>query len=116
MEKLIKAYVFDVYGTLFDVFSVKKMCEKLFPEKGEEISQTWRKKQVEYSFLRQLMGTYQPFHEVTRDALRYAIKLHQEELNKEKEDLLMNAYMNLSSRSVSPLRACKTCYLFKWVF
>ncbi|MFP3361973.1 HAD-IA family hydrolase, partial [Planococcus sp. SIMBA_143] len=70
----LKAFVFDAYGTLFDVFSVTKKCEELYPNKGDQISQTWRKKQLEYSYLRQMMGNYQPFAKVTRDALRYAVE------------------------------------------
>jgi 2-haloacid dehalogenase len=63
MSKSIKAFVFDVYGTLFDVHSVKEVAVTLYPGRGESISQTWRKKQVEYSLLRQLMGTYRSFLE-----------------------------------------------------
>lgn len=61
MKIPIKAFIFDVYGTLFDVYSVKEKCNELFPGKAEAISQSWRKKQIEYSFLRQLMGKYEPF-------------------------------------------------------
>lgn len=45
MKPTIKAIVFDVYGTLFDVHSVKDACEQEFPEKGAAISQVWRTKQ-----------------------------------------------------------------------
>ena len=96
MGRLIKAYVFDVYGTLFDVYSVKEKCQSIFPHKGEAISQTWRQKQIEYSFLRQLMGTYRPFHEVTEDALRYAILLHGGEPKESVISELMDAYLHLT--------------------
>jgi len=56
MSESIKTFVFDVYGTLFDVTSTKEECNKLYPEKGEKISQSWRAKQVEYFLLRQVMG------------------------------------------------------------
>ncbi len=92
---MIKALVFDAYGTLYDVHSVKKACDSPFPEKGETISAEWRKKQLEYFFQRQMMGRYRPFDEVTRDALRYACKAEGAKLTKENEDMLMEAYLEL---------------------
>ncbi|WP_270181493.1 haloacid dehalogenase type II [Alkalihalobacillus sp. CinArs1] len=90
-----KAFVFDAYGTLFDVFSVIEKCEELFPSNGEAISQTWRKKQLEYSYLRQMMGKYRPFSEVTRDALRYAVAEAGQELTHQNEQALLDAYKEL---------------------
>ncbi len=94
-DSRVKAIVFDVYGTLFDVHSVIEECERQFPEKGETISQIWRKKQLEYSFLRGLMGNYRPFWEITKDALRYACIAEDVELTPEKEEKLLNAYKHL---------------------
>lgn len=96
MKNSIKAFIFDVYGTLFDVHSLKKVCNDLYPEKGEEISQSWREKQIEYFFLRQLMGNYEPFLKITKDALKYAIQEHHEELNTQNEKQLLEAYLQLS--------------------
>jgi 2-haloacid dehalogenase len=92
----IKAYVFDVYGTLFDVHSVKEKCEELFPEKGDSISLTWRKKQLEYFFLRQLMGNYEDFQTITKEALRYALDEHHEEWSNYIEETLISAYSHLT--------------------
>ncbi|WP_394172880.1 haloacid dehalogenase type II [Guptibacillus hwajinpoensis] len=92
----VKAFVFDAYGTLFDVFSVTKKCEELFPSKGDQISQTWRQKQLEYSYLRQMMGKYRPFSTVTRDALRYAVADADAELSSDNEEKLLNAYKELT--------------------
>jgi 2-haloacid dehalogenase len=94
-DSKIKAIVFDVYGTLFDVHSVIEECERQFPEKGEKISQVWRKKQLEYSFLRGLMGSYRPFWEITKDALRYGCMAEDVELTDEKEGKLLQAYNEL---------------------
>jgi 2-haloacid dehalogenase len=91
----IKAFVFDAYGTLFDVHSVIEKCNDLFPGKGESISGIWRQKQLEYSFLRQLMGRYSTFFEITGDALRYACKEAGAELTEEKENQLIDAYLEL---------------------
>lgn len=91
----IQALVFDVYGTLFDVHSVKEQAEALYPDHGEAISKRWREKQLEYSFLRQLNGQYVPFSQVTQDALRYALlelKLH---VTEEQITTLMETYLTL---------------------
>ncbi|WP_017379673.1 haloacid dehalogenase type II [Paenisporosarcina sp. TG-14] len=96
MKTSIKAFIFDVYGTLFDVHSLKKVCNDLYPEKGDEISQSWRAKQIEYFFLRQLMGNYEPFLKITHDALKYAIKEHHEQLDEQNEKQLLEAYLQLS--------------------
>lgn len=92
---MVKAFVFDAYGTLFDVHSVGEECNKWFPEKGEAISQVWREKQLNYFFLRQMMERYEPFDQVTREALRYACKANGADLSEEAEEALMEAYLNL---------------------
>ena len=72
--KPLRALVFDAYGTLFNVHSVIATCEELFPGKGAALSQLWRTKQLEYSWLRSLMGRYVDFNQVTREGLQYACK------------------------------------------
>ena len=68
----LDALVFDAYGTLFDVHSVAARCEQLFPGKGRVLSQLWRSKQLEYTWLRSLMQRYVDFNCVTADALKVA--------------------------------------------
>ena len=51
----VDALVFDAYGTLFDVQSVVTLAERLFPGHGAALSQLWRTKQLEYSWLQSLM-------------------------------------------------------------
>lgn len=68
----ISALVFDAYGTLFDVHSVVVECDALFPGRGRELSELWRSKQLQYSWLRTLMGTYVDFWQITGDALEFA--------------------------------------------
>ncbi|WP_454632290.1 haloacid dehalogenase type II [Bradyrhizobium cenepequi] len=70
----IKAVVFDAYGTLYDVQSVAEVTEDAFPGYGEIITQIWRIKQLEYSWLRSLMRRYQDFSVVTRDSLAYTLR------------------------------------------
>jgi len=69
----IKALVFDAYGTLFDVQSVAGVTERAFPGHGEAITQIWRLKQLEYTWLRSLMGHYVDFRRVTCDSLAYTL-------------------------------------------
>jgi 2-haloacid dehalogenase len=71
MEQL-KALVFDAYGTVFNVHAVIETAEALFPGQGTPLSQLWRRKQLEYSWLRSLMRRHADFNAVTREALEYA--------------------------------------------
>ena len=71
----LKAVVFDAYGTLYDVQSVASVTEAAFPGHGDIITQVWRIKQLEYSWLRSLMRRYQDFAVVTADALAYTLRV-----------------------------------------
>jgi 2-haloacid dehalogenase len=70
----IKAVVFDAYGTLYDVQSVAAITDEAFPGYGEIITQIWRLKQLEYTWLRSLMQRYQDFSIITRDSLAYTLR------------------------------------------
>ena len=70
----IKAIVFDAYGTLYDIQSVAAVTEEAFPGYGEIITQVWRIKQLEYTWLRSLMRRYRDFSTVTRDSLAYTLR------------------------------------------
>ncbi len=72
MPQSLRALVFDAYGTLFNVHSVMTTCETLFPGKGNALSQLWRTTQLEYSWLRSLMGRHVDFNQVTRESLQVA--------------------------------------------
>jgi 2-haloacid dehalogenase len=74
MTRGISALVFDAYGTIFDVHSVTRLAESLFPGKGAALSAAWRAKQLEYTWLRSLMGRYEDFSRVTVSALEWAIE------------------------------------------
>jgi 2-haloacid dehalogenase len=69
----IKAFVFDAYGTLYDVQSVSGFIEAAFPGDSEYITQVWRLKQLEYSWLHSLMGRYKDFQAVSRESLEYTL-------------------------------------------
>ncbi len=93
---MLKGVVFDAYGTLFDVFSVAQKCEEEYPGRGDEISQIWRQKQLEYSWLQTLMGQYKRFWDITEDALCYALKSLGLYYNEDNIKSLMNSYYNLT--------------------
>ena len=93
----IDAFVFDAYGTLFDVHSVMQRCESWWPGKGAALSQAWRAKQLEYTWQRSLMQRYQPFSAVTRDALAWACESLGLALDENKAKSLMAEYLRLST-------------------
>ena len=78
MERLqgIRACVFDAYGTLFDVHAPMRKLAPEIGEKAEDISKLWRQKQLEYTWLRSLMGVHADFWHVTAEALDYALEQH----------------------------------------
>ncbi len=73
MLSRIDACVFDAYGTLYDFNSAAARCRDDLGAKADELSALWRTKQLQYTWLRSLMGTYVPFWNVTGDALDFAL-------------------------------------------
>jgi 2-haloacid dehalogenase len=97
---LIRAVLFDAYGTLLDVYSVGLLAEQLFPGQGQALGVLWRDKQIEYTRLVTTSNGgahYQPFWELTRAGLRYACKRLGLMLTAEREQQLMNQYRHLSA-------------------
>jgi 2-haloacid dehalogenase len=72
----IKACVFDAYGTLFDVHSAVEKHRYRLGDMADQVSMLWRTKQLEYTWLRSLMGHHADFWQVTQDALDYAFDMH----------------------------------------
>jgi 2-haloacid dehalogenase len=99
--KGIDAFVFDAYGTLFDVHSVALLADSLVPGRGAEISRLWRAKQLEYSWLTSLMqGPAHPredFTRVTAMALAYAVEALVLPLGAVEQQRLCAAYTALAA-------------------
>lgn len=93
----VQALVFDLYGTLCDVHTVAASCEARFPGRGREISVLWRQKQLEYTWMRSLMGRYENFEKATHAALAYACRHLGLELPATVQEELCNAYLRLSA-------------------
>jgi 2-haloacid dehalogenase len=73
MRSGVQAYVFDAYGTLFDVSSVGALADRLAPGHGAAIARVWRAKQLEYTWLGSLMERRSDFAAVTEQALDYTL-------------------------------------------
>jgi 2-haloacid dehalogenase len=94
---IVKALAFDAYGTLFDVHSVLVALKEFFPDQAAALSQTWRTKQLEYTWLLSLMGHYQDFWQVTRAALVFACRSLQAPADPAGLDRLLEAYLHLEA-------------------
>ena len=113
---MYKLIAFDAYGTLFDVYSVGQLAERLFPGHGQEISLMWRDRQIEYTRLVTMSDPnpngskhYLPFWEITIRSLRYVCKRLNLNLTSDYENQLMDQYAKLTSftDSLSVLKALK---------
>ena len=91
----IKAVVFDAYGTLFDIQSVAAVTEAAFPGYGEIITQVWRIKQLEYTWLRSLMRRYEDFSVITRDSLAYTLRVLGLPYDSAAFERIMDKYLHL---------------------
>lgn len=96
----VDALVFDAYGTLFDVQSVAAVAERLFPGHGAALSQLWRAKQLEYTWLQSLMLSpaqrREDFAALTAHALDYAVESLRLPAQVATRHRLLDAYLDLS--------------------
>ena len=92
--KNIKAIIFDAYGTLFDVNSAAEKCKDKIGDKWEPFANYWRTTQLEYTWLRSLMGRHKDFWQVTEDSLDKSMKAFSIDLSMRNE--LLNLYKVLS--------------------
>jgi 2-haloacid dehalogenase len=83
---------FDVYGTLINTHGVLTALEKLVGEKAKAFSNTWRDKQLEYSFRKGLMQNYETFAVCTSQALDYTCAYYGTDMSAEQKKELMGIY------------------------
>lgn len=88
----VKGIGFDMYGTVVDVGAVAEACREVAPDPVAFNSQ-WRAKQLEYTFLRSLMGKYQDFWKVSEQALEFTIRRFGLEVSPEQRSRLMEAWL-----------------------
>lgn len=92
----VKACVFDAYGTLFDIHAPTAAIANELGDKAQSLSDMWRGKQLQYTWLRSLMGRYTDFWQITGDGLDYALAAHDIE-NPDIRARLMDLYMTLDA-------------------
>jgi 2-haloacid dehalogenase len=92
--KNIKAIIFDAYGTLFDVNSAAEKCKSKIGDKWESFANYWRKTQLEYTWLRSLMGRHKDFWQITEDSLDKSMKAFKIDIKMKNE--LLDLYKKLS--------------------
>ena len=92
--KNVKAIIFDAYGTLFDVNSAAEKCKDKIGDKWEPFANFWRTTQLEYTWLRSLMGRHKDFWQVTEDSLDKSMKAFNIDSSMKNE--LLNLYKILS--------------------
>ena len=88
---------FDVYGTLINTSGVFTSLEKMIGDKAKPVMDTWRNKQLEYSFRRGLMNKFVDFSVCTKDALEFSCKTFKVNLSDAQKSALMNEYKALPS-------------------
>ena len=93
--KNIKAIIFDAYGTLFDVNSAAEKCKDKIGDKWEKFSNYWRTTQLEYTWLRSLMGRHKDFWKITEDSLEKSMENFK--INHSMKDELLDLYKSLST-------------------
>ena len=92
--KNIKAIIFDAYGTLFDVNSAAEKCRSKIGDKWESFANYWRKTQLEYTWLRSLMGRHKDFWQITEDSLDKSMQAFN--IDKVMKNELLDLYRILS--------------------
>ena len=93
--KNIKVIIFDAYGTLFDVNSAAEKCKNKIGEKWEPFANYWRTTQLEYTWLRSLMGRHQDFWKVTEQSLDKSMEIYKIDISM--KDELLDLYKVLST-------------------
>ncbi|MBB1378849.1 haloacid dehalogenase type II [Pseudoalteromonas sp. SR43-2] len=86
---------FDVYGTLINTHGVLSLLDDMIGDNAQAFSNTWREKQLDYSFRRGLMQNYIPFSLCTKHALDYACLAHKTELSEDQKEQLLELYKTL---------------------
>src|SRR6266545_2976696 len=93
MKLRVRAIVFDMYGTLVDIGAVTEACKEITPD-PLAFNNQWRAKQLEYTFLRTLMGRYRDFWKVTEEALEFVIQRFGIQVTSEQRQHLIDAWLH----------------------
>jgi 2-haloacid dehalogenase len=88
------AVVFDLYGTLLDVASLRDAAARVSSEPDAFVA-AWRKKQLDYAWAAAIIGRYEDFDRLTRYALYYTAAAAGARLGRDDLDTLMGAWQTL---------------------
>jgi 2-haloacid dehalogenase len=90
----VTTVTFDSYSTLVDVDAAEKALAARVDD-PEPVSKLWRARSLEYTFVGNHIDVYQPFYEVNRDALQYALDVHDVDITEEERDEILAVYHEL---------------------
>ena len=90
----VSTVTFDSYSTLVDVDAAEKALADRVAE-PEPVSKLWRARSLEYTFVANQIDAYQPFYEMNRDALQYALDTHDEAISQDERDEILAVYHEL---------------------
>jgi 2-haloacid dehalogenase len=95
---MVRAYVFDAYGTLFDVHAAIARHRAAAGPDAERFSDIWRTKQLEYTWTLTLAGRYVDFWTLTERALDFAFA-RVPSVDRALRPKLLDAYLTLAAFS-----------------
>ncbi|WP_138005400.1 haloacid dehalogenase type II [Halalkalirubrum salinum] len=90
----VSTITFDSYSTLVDVDAAEQALDARV-EDPEPVSKLWRSRSLAYTFVANQIDAYQPFYEINRDALQYALDTHGVEITTEERDEILAVYHEL---------------------
>lgn len=90
----VSTVTFDSYSTLVDVDAAEKALAERVSD-PEPISKLWRARSLEYTFVANHVDAYQPFYEMNRDALEYALSAHDADIGGDERDEILSVYHEL---------------------
>jgi len=90
----VRTVTFDSYSTLVDVEAAEAALADRVPD-PEPVSRLWRSRSLAYTFAANAIGVYQPFYEVNRDALTFALAAHDVDLSTDERDEILAVYHEL---------------------
>ena len=90
----VSTVTFDSYSTLVDVDAAEKALAGRV-EDPQPVSRLWRVRSLEYTFVANAVDAYQPFYEMNRDALQYALDAHGVDISTDERDEILAVYHEL---------------------
>ncbi len=90
----VTTVTFDSYSTLVDVNAAEQALADRVAQPAS-ISRLWRARSLAYTFVANQIDAYQPFYEMNRDALQYALDAHEVALSPAERDEILAVYHEL---------------------